>query len=149
MINIICVVCCILTGFAVGKFIEKTVGDKDKFYNDLMLYISELKENVSGRQLELAKFNQEFAKKSSRYFSDFIESGRICVKLSKVQKRNILTFFENLDCSSSQVLIEHINHCSAVLADDAKYVAQNEIAKASIYSKLGMLLGAMLGILLI
>ena len=149
MTDILIVICCILGGFALGKFIEKQICIKGKFYQDLNKYVALLKDNVNGRQLELAKFNEEFVKRSGTVFAEFLENGKLKLHLSKSQKNNVSAFFDNLDCASSQALIEHINFHSGLLSDDAKTVLENEVAKSSIYGKLGMLLGAMLGILLI
>lgn len=149
MTNIIIIFCCVLAGFALGKYVEKKIGEKGAFYKDLTKYIIALKDNVSGRQLELAKFNDEFAKSSSKPFVEYLDSGKIKFTITKSQKDNIATFFDNLNCASSQALILHLDYHGKILNDDCKDVFEKEVAKAAIYSKLGMLLGAMLGILFI
>ena len=82
-------------------------------------------------------------------FACYILHGELKVRLSKTQKENLTGFFDNLDCVSSQSFIEHINYYSKIFECDAKNVLQGEVMKASIYGKLGMLLGAMLGILFV
>lgn len=149
MINIIVVVCCIMAGFAVGKYIEHRICEKGKFYQDLTMYIALLKDNVSGRQVEMSAFNSEFAQKSSKAFSDYLLHKELKLRLNKAQKDNLSAFFDNLDCVSSQALLEHIGYHGKILADDSQKVIQNEVAKSSVYGKLGMLLGAMLGILIV
>lgn len=149
MTNIIIVICCILAGFVLGKFIEKKIGEKGGFYQDLTAYILQLKDNVIGRQLELTEFNQNFAAKSGCAFAEFIQNRKLKTRLNKTQKDNLMRFFDNLDCVSSQALIDHINYHSKILTDDAQKVMQCEVTRASVYSKLGMLLGAMLGILFV
>lgn len=149
MLDIIIIICCVLAGFALGKLIETKIGEKGKFYQDLTSYVSLLKDNVLGRQLEIASFNQEFAANSSKMFADYILNGKVKPHLSKTQKNNLSAFFDNLDCVSSQALVEHINYHGKVLESDAQNVLQGEVAKASVYSKLGMLIGAMIGILLV
>lgn len=128
---------------------EKRILAKGKFYQDLTTYISLLKENVYGRQLELSVFDNEFAKSSGKAFADYILSRRLSVKLSRLQKDNLTSFFDNLDCISSQALIEHINYYGKILAEDAQKVLQSDVVRSSICSKLGMLLGAMIGILFV
>ena len=57
MIDIIIIICCILGGFALGKFLERRTIEKGKFYQDLTTYVMLLKYNVTCRQLELSGFN--------------------------------------------------------------------------------------------
>ena len=150
MIDIIIVICCILAGFALGKFIERRINEKGKFYRDLNSYVSLLKDNVTGQQLEIETFNKKIAtNSSSKVFADYIQSHELKIGLTKSQKSNLTGFFDNLDCASSQALLDHLNYYEKILEDDAQKVLQQDVAKASIYSKLGMLLGAMLGILLV
>lgn len=148
MIDIIIIICCILGGFAIGKFVERKVVSKGKFYRDLVRYASTLNENISGRQLEIAQFNQQFILNCGKEFGDYLTVRQIKIKIPKPQQDNIENFFSNLSCSSSQSLSNHIALYLKIFADDAESV-QGEVSKATIYSKLGMLLGAMLGILLI
>lgn len=149
MIDIIIIVCCVLGGFALGKCFERGITDKGKFYQDATRYAASLKENVIGRQLEIAKFNEDFCETCSKSFAEYIADGKLRVRLTKLQKDNLSAFFNNLDCSSSQALIQHLDYHGKLLADETKNILDKEVAKASIYSKLGMLLGAMLGILLV
>jgi len=149
MIDIIIIICCVLGGFALGKYVENRIGEKGKFYQDLTRYTVALKDNVSGRQLELSKFNDEFCASCSKVFAEFLSTGKIKLRLSKSEKKNIDAFFDNLNCASSQALVQHIDYQGKILTENADDVINKQVAKASIYSKLGMLLGAMLGILLV
>lgn len=149
MLDIIIIICCILTGFAIGKFFERKISEKGRFYQDLTAYVALLKDNISNKQLELGRFNQEYSLKCSKLFADFITNGEIKLRLSKIQRDNISAFFDNLDCVSTRALEEHLDCSGRILIDDYNNVMQNEVAKSVIFSKLGMLLGAMLGILLV
>lgn len=149
MINIILLICCILAGFALGKFLERKASEKGRFYQDLTSYITRLKDNVNGRQLELKNFNDEFTKSCGGTFANFLLNNRAKVRLTKSQRNNLTQFHDNLDCISSKALVEHLDYYGKILSDDAQDVMKNEVAKSSVYAKLGMLLGAILGILLI
>ena len=149
MLDIIIIICCVLGGFAIGKYIENRINEKGKFFQDATRYTAALKENVNGRQLELAKFNAEFCKSSSKAFGEYLVSGKIRMRLSKAQKDALTALFANLNCASSQELIQHLDYYGRLICDEAKNIQDKEVAKSSIYSKLGMLLGAMLGILLV
>ena len=81
-------------------------------------------------------------------FSDYLTNGKCKCKLSKNQKKNLLDFFGNLDCVSSVQLSEHLDYYGKILEDDCRQVTEKEASRAGVYGKLGMLLGAMLGIML-
>ena len=147
MIDIIILIACTLCGLACGKYLEKRIKRKGEFYNDLTRYVSLLKINVQGRKLELARFNQEFCTQCSQVFADYLRDGKVRFSLNSLQKSNVSKFFDNLSCSSSTELYNHIDFCGNVLSADAKQ-AESEVAKASVYVKLGLLLGLMVGIVL-
>ena len=148
MIDIIILIACTLCGFACGKYIEKRIKRKGEFYNDLNRYVMLLKINVEGRKLEIAHFDEEFAGQCSNVFAAFLKDGKIRCSLKAVQKESISKFFDNLSCASSEELAKHIEYHSAVLGEQAKQVLNGEVAKASVYVKLGVLFGIMLGIVL-
>lgn len=148
MTGIIIVICCTLAGFAIGKYFQNRITDKGNFYRDLSSYVAILKDNVCGRQLEMSAFNAQFAQNCGKHFGEYLLNGKLNVRLSKLQKGNLIAFFGNLDCVSSQALMEQLDYHGKIIVDDAQAVLKNETAKAQIYSKIGMLLGAMLGILL-
>lgn len=147
MIDIIILIACILCGFACGKCFEKRAKCKGEFYNDLIRYLSLLKINVEGRKLELTRFNEEFSSQCSQVFGDFLREGKFKFSLSALQKGNVAKFFDNLSCASSSELNKHIDYYNGVLTADAKQ-AESEVAKASVYVKIGLLLGLMAGIVL-
>ena len=149
MIDIIILIACTVCGFACGKYLEKRIKRKGEFFSDLTRYVMLLKINVEGRKLELPRFNEEFSAQCSQVFADFLCDGKIRCSLSAIQKSNVTKFFENLSCASSEELDKHIEFYSAVLGADAKQVTDGEVAKASVYVKLGILFGMMVGIVLI
>ena len=147
MLDIIILIACALCGYVCGKYLEKRIKRKGDFYVDLQRYITLLRVNIEGRQMELSAFNEEFCKNCSDPFSKYIREGKINCVVSSSQKNNILMFFDNIGCVSSQELIRHIDYCKTVFEVDAKTVSE-EVSKASIYTKLGILLGVMVGIVL-
>ena len=147
MLNIIILIACALCGFACGKYLEKRTRRKGEFFSDLQRYLSLLKVNVEGKQVELDLFNEEFCQSSSETFCQFVNGGKIKCSLSSLQKNNVNSFFDNIGCVTSQELIRHIDYYKAVFESDAKKISE-EVSKASIYPKLGILLGVMVGIVL-
>ena len=148
MLDILILIACTLCGFACGKYIEKRIKRKGEFFADLTRYVMLLKINVDGRKLELQQFNEEFSAQCSQIFADFLRDGKIRCSLSAMQKSNVTKFFDNLSCASSDELDKHIEYYSAILNSDAKQVAEGKVAKASVYVKLGVLFGIMVGIVL-
>ena len=148
MINIIILIACTLCGFACGKYLEKRVKRKGEFYNDLTRYVLLLKINVACRKLEIGKFNDEFSEQCSPIFKDFLFDGKIKCSLNAIQKSNLTKFFDNLSCSSSEELGKHIDYYTVLINADAKQVTEGEVAKASVFAKLGILFGMMVGIVL-
>ncbi|MCH5156947.1 MAG: hypothetical protein J1G02_03605 [Clostridiales bacterium] len=147
MLDIIILLACATCGFVCGRYLEKRIKRKGDFYSDLQRYVSLLKVNVEGKQVELAVFNEEFVKNSSDSFCKYINEGKLKCALSSLQRDNIDAFFNNIGCVNSQELIRHIDYYATVFASDAKKVSE-EVNKAAIYTKLGVLLGVMVGIVL-
>ena len=148
MIDIIILIACTLCGFACGKYLEKRIKCKGEFYADLSRYIMLLKINVEGRKLEIGKFNEEFCTQCGQAFANFLANGKIGCSLNSIQKSNVTKFFDNLSCGSSDELGKHIDYYSALISADGK-LAENEVAKSSVYVKLGILFGMMVGIVLL
>lgn len=147
MLDIIILIACSLCGFASGKYLEKRIKRKGEFYSDLQRYVTLLKVNIEGKQVELDCFNEEFCISSSDVFSEFLLEGKIKCALTSSQKSNVVAFFDNIGCVTSQELTRHIDFYKAVFDTDAKKIYE-ESTKASIYAKLGILLGVMIGIVL-
>ena len=148
MVDIIILIACTLCGFVCGKYVEKRIKRKGEFFADLTRYVMLLKINVEGRKLELSKFNEEFSTQCSPVFADYLRDGKIRCSLNAMQKSNVTKFFDNISCASSEELEKHIEYYSALLNADAKQVTEKEVAKASVYVKLGVLFGMMVGIVL-
>lgn len=136
-----------MCGFACGKYLEKRIKRKGDFFSDLSRYLTLLKVNIEGRQVELEEFNREFCTNSSSVFREYIQNGKVKCALSSAQKDSISAFFSHLDCVSTQELVKHIEYYSYVFSTENKLV-EAEVTKASIYVKLGILLGVMVGIVL-
>ena len=147
MLDIIILITCALCGFVCGKYLEKRTRRKGEFYSDLQRYVTLLKVNIEGKQVELDSFNEEFCENCSEPFSQYVLEGKIKGTFSSQQKDNVVAFFDNIGCISSQELIRHIDYYKTVFEADAKKISE-EVSRSSIYTKLGILLGVMIGIVL-
>lgn len=145
MTGIILLCCSVLCGFLAGRYFQRRVLRKNEMLVDVMKYISALKLNVTGKQQELEKFNESFLQGSSKTFREFLSERRMPA-LSPLQKKRIEDCFANLDCVSGEQLLQHLDFYGQQLQGDLSECAE-EAKKSSVYVKLGLLLGAMLGIL--
>lgn len=148
MTNIILLLACSLCGFAIGKYLEKRIKRKGDFYSDLTRYVALMKINIKGRKVELSRFNEEFCRSSSKLFADFLTDGELKCTLKQSQKNSVIQFFENLSCATSDALEKHIEYYAEIFATDSKDITK-EVASVTIYSKLGLLLGMIVGIILL
>lgn len=145
MLDIILLLCTTAAGFLVGLYLQKRVARHNEMWNDLTRYISALKLNVTGRQRELADFNAEFVSTCGATFRDCLNSKKY-PKLNAQQKKRIEDFFANLDCAGSEQLLQNLDYYAKQFEGDLKDSAE-AVKKSSVYVKLGILLGAMIGIL--
>ena len=148
MLDIVIIIACSLCGFAVGKYLEKRIRNKNSFFVDLNKYIASFRINVDGRQLERDLFNAEFSESCGDGFREYLKGGKLKCKLSAPEQKEIKDFFENLGEVSSVELKKNLDYYSYVFSEKSKLIAEQS-NKASVYVKLGILLGVMAGILLI
>lgn len=145
MTRIILLICCILCGFLIGRYLQKQVQAKNQMYLDLLKYIAALKLNVNGRQVELERFNADFCVNCSGAFCSVLQQIKY-PHLKADKRKTVQDFFANLNCASGNQLLQHLEFYEAQLRPDAEQCAQ-AAAKSSVYVKIGILLGAMVGIL--
>lgn len=148
MLDIIIVIGCSMCGFAVGIYLERRARTQSTFYSDLTKYVELFGLNIEAKQMPLNVFNENFAATSSSVFADYLTQNKLQMRLSSSQKKDIDSFFADLGSLGSQELTKHILYYKGVFASRSKEAA-DKWSKASIYPKLGVLLGVMVGILLI
>lgn len=149
MINIIIIIVCALCGFLLGRAIQRNVAQKCDFYKDLSRYVDLFKINVTGKQIELAQFNANFAENCSNVFSQYLSVGKFPMRLATREKQDIAVFFDGVASFGSAELIKHLDYYSNIFARISKSAMEVELKRAALYSKLGILLGVMIGILFI
>lgn len=149
MLNIIIIIICSVCGYCVGKFFENRVACKGMFYRDLLRYLDMLKLNVTTKQVELDEFNEQFCCNSSQVFSFYVNSGESSMKLSASEKTEIENFFSAIKRVNSAELLKNIEYYSKVFSGVYNDSVEPEIKKSSVYSKLGILCGVIVGILLL
>lgn len=145
MIGAILFVCSVLCGFLAGRYFQKKSLRRNDLLSDVSKYLSALKLNVTGKQLELKKFNEGFLESCSKTFCEFLTEKKFPA-LNALQKKRIEDCFSNLDCVSGEQLLQHLDFYAKQFEADVKDCAE-AAKKSSVYVKLGLLLGAMAGIL--
>ena len=148
MTDIVAIIACALCGFALGKYFERRVRSKFMFCSDLCKYLALFKVNLDVRQLEIDKFNKDFCANCSEVFCEYIEKGKTRCSLNTREQNYVKTFFEGLNAVSTHELKKHVDYYEAIFADMNKE-ANDQARRASVYVKLGILLGVMVGIVLI
>lgn len=148
MTDIIILFCCSLCGFLIGKVFSRQLVDKENFVVDVACYCSAVKQNVTGKQLEIAQLNAVFAQNCNTIFAKYLMDGTSKVPLPIRQKQQLKSFFDNLVCATSTQLLSHCDTFQMVFDDWVK-VARFNVANCKVFVKLGFLLGLMLGILLV
>ncbi len=145
MTNIILLICCILGGFLLGRFLQKRVLARNDMFTNLVKYVAELKLNVNGKQVELDKFNTQFGESCSDVFRCYLTDKKSST-LSERQKKMVDDFFANLNCTSGNQLLQHLEFYEKQFNTELE-TTSSEAKKSSVYVKIGLLLGAMVGIL--
>lgn len=128
-----------------GVYLKKRAVKKSELFSDIVRYCSALQLNVTGKQLELAAFDAEFAKNCSAPFCEALTQKNYSY-CSALQKKRLDDFFSNLDCVGGDALLEHLRFFQKQFEADFSESAA-AAKKASLYVKLGLLLGVMVGIL--
>ena len=93
----------------------------------------------------LADFNAEFSANCSETFKECLLAKKY-PKLKGQQTKRLTEFFASLDCVGSEQLLQNLDFYAKQFEGDLKDSAE-AVKKSSIYVKLGILLGAMVGIL--
>ncbi len=145
MINIILLLCCIFVGFLLGIVARKQVVARAELFADAVKYVGLFKLNVGGKRLEVAQFNARFLSDCSESFGRYLEKRESC-RMSAQHKKHLQEFFDNLDCTSGEAVIQHLDFYEKIFREDWD-ACRASATKSSLYVKLGLLIGAMIGIL--
>ena len=146
MSDILLLICCILSGFCVGLFLQRRKTEQVLFLRDLTNYLSLLRANVSSKRIPLPGFNEQFSAQCSKGFAEYL-SGSKTLPFPKNDATQINAFFDGLSCTNSDELLKHIDYYEKIFARlSSVYFDQADKQKGR-YVKLGVLLGAMVGVL--
>lgn len=145
MSGILLLICCILCGFCVGLFLQRRERDNVTFVEDLLRYIDLLRVNIDTERKSLAAFDSEFVARCGKQFSDY-RSGTGGAPGKRTGKLADDFFDGVVACNNSQQLAKHLDYYKAVVAAQLAEMSCGGKRKG-LYVKLGLLLGAMVGLL--
>lgn len=129
-----------------GLFLQRREKDCVTFVEDLLRYIDLLRVNIDTERKSLAAFDSEFISRCGKQFSDY-RSGTGGGAPNKRTGKLADEFFDGVvACNNSQQLAKHLDYYKAVVAAQLAEMSCGGKRKG-LYVKLGLLLGAMVGLL--
>lgn len=146
MSGILVLICCVLVGFCVGLFLQRRKTDNLSFVEDLLKYIELFRVNVTTGQKTIEDFDKEFLSACGKAFADY--KNGLSVGLDKSVKALADEFFVGAEqANNSQQLLKHLDYFCAKAQSKYAEVSKNADKQKGLYVKLGLLTGAMVGLL--
>ncbi len=150
MTEIVILFCTITCGILVGSYLQERLRAKITFCEDLSRYVSLLRVNVRSRQKCIKDFNAEFSLGCSKIFGEYICGvEKQNAVLSKQDRKTLSTFLKEINCMSADELNKQLEYYQKVFDELKINIEQQAKQKSGLYIKLGALIGAMIGILLL
>lgn len=146
MSGILVLICCILVGFCVGLFLQRRKTDNLSFVEDLLKYIELFRVNVTTGRKTIQGFDEEFAATCGRAFADY--KNNLSSGLDKDVKTLADEFFVGAEqANNSQQLLKHLDYFQTKVGSKYAEFSKNADKQKGLYVKLGLLTGAMVGLL--
>lgn len=127
---------------------QSAINAKNLFYLDTLKYIENLQINIKTKQIGISLFNQEYSKICTSEFKAFLLDNKIEVRLSRAERKNILSLTNTMLDTSSDSLYSNLSFVSKQINDDYQLFYNSMFLKSKVYDKIGLLVGAIVGILL-
>ena len=147
MTDIVILIACSLCGFACGRLVEKRCLRRAEFVADLDKYVALFRANIEGRQIEKELFDREFCQNCSDVFREYMQTGKLRCKLSSAFQKDLDIFWNGLSCVNTDELKKNVDFFANIVSQELKKIQQDK-GKLSVYTKLGILLGVTVGIVL-
>lgn len=126
-----------------GKYCKRRLTERHAALCDAARYAQALKVNVEGRQQQMTQFTEQFCMTASQPFCNVVQGKYGCLK--GTEKAVVAEFFAKTQYSSAEELsytLSEYGERLRALAEEARIQAEK-----TVYPKVGLLLGAMAGIL--
>ncbi len=149
MTDIIVFLMCALAGFLVGNYLKKQSIHKNFFYLDSIKYIKLLLTNIDTKQVVLNDFNADYCISCCKDFNEFISLGKMPSYLLKTEKKLFNDLQYSLTNTIRDKMIINLNFLLEQINGQYEEFVSSKFTQAKVYEKIGLLCGAMIGILLI
>lgn len=126
-----------------GKYCKRRLTERCAALCDAARYAQALKANVEGRQQQMTQFTEQFCMTASQPFCNIVQGKYGCLK--GTEKAVVAELFAKTQYSSAEELsytLSEYGERLRALAGEARIQAEK-----TVYPKVGLLLGAMAGIL--
>lgn len=150
MTDIVVMICCAMLGYVVARLINNRLIAREWVYEYLSLFVVDLSDNVKHEKQTLHSFVASSNKPYKDTVLQLLNSGSInkC-SLSSSEQAELSQFVRGLDATNSSALLLHLDRFADIF--DKQYIALHNSNKSqcSVNTKVGILLGAVLALLLI
>ncbi len=150
MTDIVVIFCCAMLGFVVAKIINKQLYSKEKMYCYLMNFAVDMRINVQYAKQTLSVFLDSSSKDYKEYIQQLLsQEMSFGCNLSNVEQAEITEFIVGLSANNSSSILHHLDRYIAVFESQYNKMHLANKLQFSANTKVGILLGAVLALLLI
>ena len=114
---------------------------------DLSNYVALLRLNLDTKRRPIKEINKEFGEKCGKAFRTYLTDPTAYIPTDKQLRADVVAFTQGLSCGSSSELAKHLDYYGKMFAELADKAEKDGKSKSGLFVKLGLLLGAMVGIL--
>ncbi len=147
MTDILLLICCIFVGLLLGLFLQRRERERSEFVKDLSNYVDLLRLNLDTKRRPIKEINKEFGEKCGKAFRAYLTDPTANIPTDKQLRADVVAFTQGLSCGSSAELAKHLDYYGKMFAELADKAEKEGKSKSGLFVKLGLLLGAMVGIL--
>ena len=155
MIDIVVLILCVFVGFVLGRRSERMLFNKERLFTSMHDFARNLLYNARYTKLPLKEFVENYnAGNGAEVFSQCVDRyfyGKdiaISAKLTAQQQKYIEDFWHNLSALNTEQFVGHVEYYGNYFADQSEKLRKECADKASLGPKLGILIGAIVGLML-
>ena len=149
MTDILLLICSIFVGLLLGLFLQRREKEANEFVKDLSSYVQILRLNLDTKRRPIKEINKEFMDSCGKGFKLFLQAPYSTkIPVDKQLRTDVIMFVDGLRCDSSAELVKHLDYYGTLFSLRSDKVDNEAKKKSGLFVKLGLLLGAMVGILL-
>ncbi len=150
MTDIVIIFSCSMLGCLIARLVNRSIRNRELLYMQLYTFTCDFADNVEHEKLTLHGFITVSAKCYRELMLHLLSDGSVIgCRLTNSDMLEIEQFLVGLEATNSEILLLHLSRYGATF--DSKYneLHKVNIMQCSVNSKVGILLGAVLALLLI